>query len=353
VSNPSTNYTNTSLRIMPYTSNSQRTSIVSLKAAGLTNREIAEKENVSPGTVSNIDRAWCKTGKIHSIKPKIGWPLKMSDEDVHKAVEMLSTCRAKNAADLQRLFFPHFSVDTVRKGLKKGGLHAYVRRSKPLLTRQHIRKRLDWAERHCYWDGEDWRAVIFSDESKFNLFGSDGREWCWRKPGEACDSRYMKKKLKHGGGNVMVWGCVTRYGVGELHRIEGIMDRFAYVKILQKSLLCTLDNHNLDRDTIYFQQDLDPKHNSNHAKGWFNLEGLDVLPWSPNSPDMNLIENLWDHLDQMVHARNPLLTNLDNLWLALKEEWGKIDQTFIDKLYDSMPNRVCDLMKAKGGATRY
>ena len=134
---------------------------------------------------------------------------------------------------------------------------------------------------------EDWRVVVFSDESKFNLFGSDGREWCWRRPGEAHDTRYTKKKLKHGGGNVMVWGCVTRYGVGELHRIDGTMDQFLYVKILQRSLLHTLDKHNLDHKAIYFQQDLDPKHTSNHAKGWFDFEGLDVLPWSPNSPDMN------------------------------------------------------------------
>ena len=174
-----------------------------------------------------------------------------------------------------------------------------------------------------------------------------------KKKEEAHDRRYTKKKLKHSGSNVMVWGCVTRYGVRELHQINSTMDQFLYIKILQKSLLHTLDKHNLDHNTIYFQQDLDPKHTSNHVKGWFNLEGLDVLPWIPNSPDMNLIENLWDHLDRMVCARSPLPTNLDNLRLALKGEWEKIDQMFIDKLYDSMPTHVCDLMKAKGGATRY
>ena len=68
---------------------------------------------------------------------------------------------------------------------------------------------------------------------------------------------------------------------------------------------------------------------------------------------MNLIENFWDHFDQMVHTRSPLPTYLNSLWLAFKEEWEKIDQTFIDNLYDSMPSHICDLMKAKGGATHY
>jgi transposase len=196
-------------------------------------------------------------------------------------------------------------------------------------------------------------AVIFSDESKFNFIGSDGREWCWREPGKANDPRYTKKKIKHGGGSVMVWGCITSHGVGELHRIEGIMDRFVYVDILTKSLLGTLEKHNLDREAVYFQQDGDPKHRSAHARGFLELEGLDVLPWCPNSPDMSPIENVWNYLDRMVRSRYPLPKNLDELWLALKEEWENIPQEFINNLYRSMPNRVCDLLKAKGHHTRY
>ena len=57
-------------------------------------------------------------------------------------------------------------------------------------------------------------AVLFSDESKFNLVGSDGHLWCWRRPGEEFDSCFTKKVVKHGGGNIMVWGCLTAKGVG-------------------------------------------------------------------------------------------------------------------------------------------
>jgi len=266
---------------------------------------------------------------------------------------MLSSGRSKNASQLHHEFFPHLHIDTIKKALKSRGLRAFVRQSKPLLTRKHRAKRLDWAESHCYWKSENWGTVVFSDESKFNLFGSDGREWCWRLPGEAEKSIFTNKKVKHGGGSVMVWGCLTRSGIGELHHIEGNMDRFVYIDILSTSLLRTLENHHLDHSSIYFQQDGDPKHRSKHASGWFDLEGIDLLPWCPNSPDLNIIENLWDHLDRMVRARNPLPKNLDELWLALQEEWLNIDQDFIDRLYESIPNRVCAVLKAWGGETRY
>ena len=199
----------------------------------------------------------------------------------------------------------------------------------------------------------DWGAVIFSDESKFNLVESDGREWCWREPGHTNEPRYMKKKVKHGGGSVMVWGCITSHGVGELHRIEGTMDRYVYVNILRKSLLGTLEQYGLDREDVYFQQDGDSKHTSKHALGFLDVEGIDLLPWSPNSPNMSPIENLWDYLDHLVCARDPWPKNLDELWLALKEEWESIPLSFVDKLYCSMSLRVSDLLKANGRHTRY
>lgn len=338
---------------MPYTSVAQKAAILSGKDLGMKLTEIAEKENIHLSTVYRIIKKYDETRDFDSIAPHTGRPQKISERDAQTARRMLESGLAKDATDLKRKLFPNVHAVTVRRALRKQGLKPYVRQSKPLLPRKHKHKRLDWAENHCYWEVGDWGSVIFSDESKFNLIGSDGRKWCWRKPGQACDPKYTKKKVKHGGGSVMVWGCITKYGVGELHRIEGIMDRFVYVDILSQSLRRTLDKYDLDASAIYFQQDGDPKHRSKHALGWLDLEGIDVLPWSPNSPDMSPIENLWDYLDRMVRARNPLPRNVDELWAALREEWDNIPQGYIDKLYNSLPNRVRDVLKGKGQSTRY
>ncbi|GFW22371.1 transposable element Tcb1 transposase [Trichonephila clavipes] len=43
-----------------------------------------------------------------------------------------------------------------------------------------------------------WKKVIFSDESKFNIFGSDGRRTVWRKPNTVLDPKNLHPTVKHG-----------------------------------------------------------------------------------------------------------------------------------------------------------
>ena len=73
---------------------------------------------------------------------------------------------------------------------------------------------------HASWTLEDWERVAFSDESKFMLFKSDGRQYCWIKPGQALDPRFTQKNIKHDAGNLMVWGCITAKGMHQQNVIS-------------------------------------------------------------------------------------------------------------------------------------
>ena len=106
----------------------------------------------------------------------------------------------------------------------------------------------------------NWRAVNFSDESVFHVFGSDGIEWCWRKPGEWLDPWFTKKKVKPSGGKVTVWGMITAQGVVHIVRIEGNLNKELYCEILQDDVLGSYHDLQLDYHDYYFQQDNNPKH---------------------------------------------------------------------------------------------
>ena len=196
------------LNMTKYTSPTKKARIVRYKAGGMSDTDIAKKFRLHRTTITRINDRYAKSEDYYNIKHKSGRPRKFTTQDARYAVQMLASTDSHDIANLQRKYFPDINAETIRTRLQACGLNGRVCHKKPLLTKAHKQKRLEWAQAHAHWSVEDWMTVIFSDESKFNLIGSDGRSWCWRRPGEEFDQRYTKKVVKHGGGNVMVWGCV-------------------------------------------------------------------------------------------------------------------------------------------------
>ncbi len=73
-------------------------------------------------------------------------------------------------------------------------------------------------------DIDYWNHVLWSDESKINLFGLDGVKRVWWQPGEDYKDKFVLPSVKHVGGSVKVWGCMSAAGTGELQFIEGTMN---------------------------------------------------------------------------------------------------------------------------------
>ncbi len=75
---------------------------------------------------------------------------------------------------------------------------------------------------------------------KENLFGSDGVKGVWRQIGEEYKDKCVLPTVKHGGGRVMVWDCMSAAGTGELQFIEGTMNANMYCDILKQRMIPSL-----------------------------------------------------------------------------------------------------------------
>lgn len=104
--------------------------------------------------------------------------------------------------------------------LRSGGYHSRTPRKKPFISAINKAKRLEFAKNFINKDENFWKNVVFSDESKFNLFGCDGKQKIWRKKNQELLDKNLVPTVKHGGGSVMVWGCMSAAGVGKLVFIE-------------------------------------------------------------------------------------------------------------------------------------
>lgn len=240
--------------------------------------------------------------------------------------------------------------ETVRRTIRNAGYNGRVARRKPFISEVNRRKRLKFAKEYVSKPITYWEDVIYADESKFNIHGSDGRCMVWRERNKELDPRNLKATVKHGGGGHMVWGCVSAHGVGNLVFIDGILNSGRYLELLQANLRQSAAAMGI-LQTFKYYEDNDPKHRARIVQEWQLYRCPKVIHPPPQSPDLNIIENLWDELDRRVH-QTPVSSKA-----ALKErleaEWMKFDQEYIRKLVCSMPNRLQCVIDQKGYSTRY
>ena len=127
-----------------------------------------------------------------------------------------------------------------------------MKRKMPLLSKRHRRERLDFALAHKDWTVDDWKTVVWSDETKINRLGSDGRKWVWKKAREGLSDRLVQGTQKFGGGSLMMWGCMLWDGVEYACKIDGKMDGDLYIKILEDDLQASLNYYGKTVNDITF-----------------------------------------------------------------------------------------------------
>ena len=112
--------------------------------------------------------------------------------------------------------------------LHREGLKSCCACKVPLLKKAHVQARLKFAKEHLDDPEEAWEKVMWSDETKIELFGINSTRRVWRKRNAEYNLKNTIPTVKHGGGNLMVGVCFSAKGKGRLHRIEGRMTGAMY-----------------------------------------------------------------------------------------------------------------------------
>lgn len=218
---------------------------------------------------------------------------------------------------------------------------------KPPLNEQRKGMRLEFSRLHISWKNE-WRHVVFSDEKKLNFDGPDGFNYYFHDVRK--EERFLARHHSREGG-VMVWGAVSYYGTVELEFQTSKMTAISYKGILERNFPKFSDIFGPINWT--FQQDNAPIHTARIVKNWIQEQNVELLQWPPYSPDLNLIENVWGWLVRKVYESGRQFEDRESLIAAIKLAWREISLDYIKRLYDSMPDRIYEVIMNKGGSTHY
>ncbi|GBC48705.2 transposable element tc3 transposase, putative [Rhizophagus irregularis DAOM 181602=DAOM 197198] len=252
--------------------------------------QIARKMGRDPTTIRRIIDRYKKTGKTENL-PRSGRPPALNNNEKNALINKVTQDRCEPLHEVINTLDLNCSLTTAKRALHSVGIYSHVAAKKPFISEKHALARISWCEKYKEKTAYDWAQVIFSDESSVEI--GNGR----------------------------------------------------------KSVMHTV--HELTGRAAIFQQDNAPIHTTKITKDWLKKNKIVVIDWPANFPDLNPIENIWKQLKDNIQSCKVFPRTVDELKVALSEEWENLDCSIFEEVVASMPQRINAVLEARGGPTHY
>jgi len=351
-------------------------------------------------------------------EPRSGRPPKQTEENKQLIFSKVTLDRygrekscADFASDLSSLGI-EISASTVRNILKNAGFRKTKPTRKPGLTAKMRQMRLRWCLDHADWTLEDWKDVIWSDETSVLLNHRRGSYRVWRRSHEAFVKSTIRERWT-GYQEFMFWGCfsydkkgpchswapetaqqkkaaeeeiaklneelestaqeewelntaMARHGLrnlrgtkpmwkwckktGKLERgKKGGIDWYRYQKeILLPKLFPFAKECQVDRPKTVVQEDNAPCHAHYIQQRFFDLEKVQRLLWCPNSPDLNAIEPAWFWMKRWTTQKEPPKSRSEAIQ-RWQACWDSLPQEAIQAWIERIPHHIKQVIELEGG----
>lgn len=309
--------------------------------------KVARINNIAPNTVRNI------VLDIKYSQDKKRGPSKRLDRRNELEIKRKVTSLVKDGKQvtarrvLLECNLPDVSIRTIHRTLLSlKFLHKKVKK-KIILTKVQRQLRVEMCKEWIS-NNHPWNKVIFTDEKKFNFDGADSfSSWTHE------NKDLVRNKRQQGGGGVQIYGMLVPgpfLFVFILNQRSDSADFISFMKnYVHPIIMATTDGDYL------LQQDNATIHVSGKTSTWMQSVGIPTMKWPARSPDLNIIENVWNMIQRKVYADGQY-SNKQDLWRSIEsavEEINIYQADTLDRLRESIPRRLLSLIELKGAITKY
>jgi len=399
-----------------------RAQALALLQAGVPNRRIESLTGITSRHIYRLlDKAIERGYDPKSPKPVIldsyvtddvrpGRPRKQEDakDEILSKVRSNRHGREKTCAHIANEI-GGVSAMTVWRILHNAGMKKTKPTRKPGLTEFMRKERLAWCIQHKDWTLDDWKKVIWTDETSVVLSHRRGSYRVWRTSKERVVKSCIRERWK-GYSEFMFWGSFSYDKKGPFHiwrpetarerkevdkeleelneilepskreewelevgvRRLGLRNRpgkppqWKFTKATGKITRGTgsgIDWYRYQKhiilpklipfarkcgDDALVQEDKAPSHAHPYQGQIYRQAGIQQLDWCPNSPDLNMIEPCWFYLKrETTKAGAPQSRNQgERIW---RQAWADLPQEMIQRWIERIPHHIRQIITLEGG----
>ena len=314
---------------------------IALKVEGFTFKQISGILDLSYDAVRNLCHYKRTTRpKKRGCRPKI---TKNNALCIKRVISRYKSAGEKiNSSKIIEECQLKVSTKTVQRHLTKIGAKYKKSKYQIVLSPSHKERRVEMCTKWII-DDHIWNQTIFSDEKRFTLDGPDN--WSsYVMPGNTS----IRERRQCKGGGIMIWLMTFPNGLVAYRVIRGKFKSYDYIAMLRDKLVpCMKLNCG---ENFYFQEDNCSVHKAKIVKTFMKEEHVNVLEWPSKSPDLNIVEDVWKIVSDIVYDRHSFKTR-DELETAVLYALNYVQtnniQNILD-LYKSIRKRLCTVIYKHG-----
>lgn len=314
--------------------------------------EMAKRLGVDRKTVYNFIhklKEFNSSSESYSRKVSIGHP-KLNAQDISNLKDYVYDNPFANNNKIIRELKLNIQPQTLGNYLRKIGIGTCVAAKKPLINLRHMKARIDWADQHRQFTIDQWKKVIFTDESTFQNFSS-GRQFVKRPKNERFNQKYVINYESQSNIKRNFFGIMIHNQPVKVFECTDNMDAAEFLNLMRERVLPAIEQVGI-RDYI-IQLDNAPIHD--FALNTLKNEGYNFLPLAPKMCDISIIENIWGISKRIKNSclLDKTVSNQIEFDELIKSIISEIPISTVNSLYESLPTRVQLLKQNNGKSIKY